>query len=856
MQKADDSTCKFQGKVKLPELSKDGDVILGGIFNVHLNSFHQIHSFTGQPVETTCSSFDLEVFRLVQTMIFAIEEINQNPVLLPNVTLGYKIHDNCASSALATKIALSLVNGPREMEPIQTCSQRYTKSVAAFIGCTRSSESVDIARTIGPFRIPMVSYYSTCACLSKRQEYPSFFRTIPSDQYQSKLLAQLVETFGWTWIGTIRSSDEYGIFGMQAFTETVEKLGICIAFSESLHRTDGGDKIRRIVEVIKKATTKVIVAFSSSLEMEILVKEVVRQNVTGIQWIGSEAWVLSDLLAPEESAIFLRGTIGPMVRKTQIRGLRDFLMDVHPSMYPGNLLVNEFWETQFGCKLMLENGTDQSDTTSVFPLHCTGEENLNQTHNSYSDLTLDGSSYNVYKAVYAVAHALHNMFSCKDKEGPFKNNTCAHTLDFKPWQLLHYMHSVQFTTKSQDKIYFDENGDPVASYDLVNWQTNAQGLKEITTIGYYDGSAPSGKELVLNKEAIIWNEGQRKVPRAVCSESCPAGTRKVSRKGEPICCFDCTPCAEGEISNNTDSIDCVKCSLEYWSNQQKDRCVSKGIEFLSFADTLGIVLVTLALVGVCTTAAVAVVFLQYKHTPIVKANNSELSFLLLFALALCFLSSLTFIGQPSVWSCMLRRTAFSISFVLCISCILGKTIIVVLAFKATLPSNNVMKWFGHTQQRLSVLILTSIQFAICVLWLTILPPFPLKNSTHYRDVIILECDSGSRTAFYCVSGYIAILSCICFVLAFLARKLPDNFNEAKFITFSMLIFCAVWITYIPASVSSPGKYSTAVEVFAILSSSFGLLVSIFTPKFYIILLKPETNTKKHLMSKNAETKIK
>ncbi|XP_038671373.1 extracellular calcium-sensing receptor-like [Scyliorhinus canicula] len=785
-------------------------------------------------------------------MIFAIEEINKDKMLLPNITLGYMIHDVCASPKIATEIALALVNGQEERFAGHICNRSL--NIPGIVGGDGSSESIAVARTISPFKIPMVSYFSTCLCLSNRKEYPTFYRTIPSDYHQSRALALLVQRFGWTWIGAIRSNNDYGNSGMKEFIEAALNFGICIAFSESFYRTDSVEKISKIVQVIKASSTKVVVAFASPGDMRVLFDEVLRQDLTGVQWIGSEAWITADVLAPDKSSRFLTGAIGTNVRAVEVPGLRDFLLRIHPSMFPGDSLVTEFWENTFRCSLTMDGNGRRMASSSPHP-PCTGNETLFEMHDVYTDPTLDGSSYNVYKAVYTFAHALHRMFSCEKHKGPFQSNTCAHFSNFESWQLLHYMDSVHFTTTTGEKVYFDDNGNPTAGYDLVNWQKNAKGGIELKIVGQYNGSAPPGKELVLNPKHVIWSGGGREIPPAVCSESCSPGTRKMVRKGQPVCCFDCTACADGEISNITDSADCIKCPFLHWPNDGKDECIPKEIEYLAFTEILGIVLVMLALIGVCMAINIAVIFFRYRETPLVKANNSELSFLLLLALICCFLCSVTFIGEPSDWSCMLRHTAFGVTFVLCISCVLVKTILVLMAFKATHPSSNRMKWFGQKQQRLSVFSLTFVQGLICALWLIIAPPFPRRNTSHYREVIILECDAGSSTAFYAASGYIALLSCLCFVLAFLARKLPSNFNEAKCLTFSMLIFCAVWVTFIPASVSSPGKYTVAVEVFAILASSYGLLLCIYAPKCYIITITPEKNTKKNLMSKMIENEL-
>ncbi|XP_075891873.1 extracellular calcium-sensing receptor-like [Nelusetta ayraudi] len=530
-------------------------------FYLHFFSVFPDLSFTSELKQPTSHGFDVLGFKRAKTMVFAIEEINKNFNLLPNVTLGYRLYDNCAKLAIAFRAALSLVSGPEEQFVLgDTCEGN--PPVIGIVGDSSSTRSIAISTVLGLYRIPMVSYFATCACLSERQKFPSFFRTIPSDAFQ----------------------------------------------------------VRRI--------------------------------------------------------------------------------------------------------RILQN------------------------------------------------------------------------------------------------------------------------------VGDVKRSALKGEELTIKDNQIFWNFESKQAPRSVCSDSCPPGTRMARKKGQPVCCFDCVPCSEGKFSNNTDSMECSSCPVDFWSSPQRDHCVPKKTEFLSYQEPLGICLTAASLLGTFISAIVLGIFICHHSTPIVRANNSELSFLILVSIKLSFLCSLLFIGRPRLWTCQLRHAAFGISFVLCVSCILVKTMVVLAVFQASKPGGGAsLKWFGTMQKRGTVLGPTSIQAAICTAWLVSSSPAPHKNTQYHNDKIVYECVVGSTLGFAVLLGYIGLLAIISFLLAFLARNLPDNFNEAKLITFSMLIFCAVWVAFVPAYVNSPGKYADAVEVFAILASSFGLLVALFGPKCYIILLRPERNTKKAIMSR-------
>ncbi|KAJ3590127.1 hypothetical protein NHX12_008081 [Muraenolepis orangiensis] len=674
---------------------QDGDVVIGGLFNLHYQPPVLDQEFIKPPFNNPCTGLEVEMLKAAYAMEFAVEEINRNPLILPSVKLNYRILDSCARQPWVLQGAFSLVGSDSQscnstanlppQSPLfgQSSDMRGGPSVPVIIGGASSTTAIILSRTLASLSVPVISYLASCPCLSDRHKFPNFFRTIPSDVYQAKTMARLAILFHWTWIGAVIANNDYGRLAIQTFLEEIEGSGVYV-----------GE----------------------------LFLELAKRNVTDRQFLAT--------------------------------------------------------------------------------------------------------------------HALHSLLSCPDKDSSLRDDssTCRKPYDITQKELLEHLNKVNFTTPNGEGFFF-QGADIPAAYDLVNWQTTADGSLKLVLIGRVDGLA-----LDLNKSSIQWTTGSSQVPISVCSESCPPGTRIANRKGEPVCCFDCFPCTDGEVSNETGSHQCRRCPVEFWSNPAHTACIPRRVDFLSFNETMGIVLTAAAVSGVVVTTAVFVIFLFYHNTPVVRANNSELSFLLLLSLKLCFLCSLVFIGRPSMWSCRLQQAAFGISFVLCVSCLQVKTIVVLAAFRSAQPgAGGLMKWFGPGQQRGSVII--------CTIWLSLSPPIPHRDLGFQGSKVNLECAMSSVVGFAVVLGYIGFLACLCLILAFLARKLPDNFNEAKFITFSMLIFCAVWVAFIPAYISSPGKYSVAVEVFAILASSYGLLLCIFAPKCFIILLRPERNTKKHLMGR-------
>ncbi|XP_012888982.1 PREDICTED: vomeronasal type-2 receptor 116-like, partial [Dipodomys ordii] len=768
--------------------------------------------------------FIFKNYQMVLALAFAIEEINKNSDVLDNMTLGFDIYNMDFRAWSAFENPFIWLSGQYNI-PNYSCL-RESKSVAVLTR-TSGTTSAQIGQLLELYKFPQVTFGPFDPILSDHSQFPSLYQMAPKDTSLAIATVSLMLHFSWNWVGLLISMDEKGLWILPQLRDEMSKNEVCVAFEEMIPGSVFTEmsKIIGIYNQINTSSANVFIIFGDTETIADLMYSV-PLLIKGKVCIMNSQW---DLTRKRD---FVLGSFHvPLIfshHHSDISGFQDFLRTVNPSKYPGDYFLARLWLLHFNCS--------DSEIDCLTWENCPQNASLEWLPGQVFDMAMSEESYNIYNAVYAVAQALHEMLFHHTEEPPLRNRK---GMVSSPAQLHPFLKHIEFNNPAGEQVIMDEKRKPEAEYDIVNIWNIPKGLDLKVKVGMF---SPHGQQLFLSEDMIEWTIGTTATLHSVCSESCGPGFRKSPQEGKAACCFDCISCPENEIANGTERNQCVKCPDHQYANTERNQCLIRAESFLAFGDALGMILACMALCFSMITAVVLGVFVKYKDTPTVKANNRTLSYILLISLISCFLCSFLFIGRPNPVTCILQQTAFGIVFTVAISTVLAKTVTVVLAFKATSPGRT-MRWLLVSgAPNFIIPICTLIQMTLCGLWLGINPPF-IDIDTHLEHgQIIILCNKGSLTAFYCVLGYLASLALASFTVAFLARNLPDTFNEAKFLTFSMLVFCSVWLTFLPAYHSAKGKVMVAVEVFSILASSAGLLVCIFFPKCYSILLRPDRNS--------------
>ncbi|CAL4121485.1 unnamed protein product, partial [Meganyctiphanes norvegica] len=814
-----DGTREKRGRTAIIE----GDILIGALFSVH----HQPHLKSA--AFFTCGEIREQYgIQRVEAAFLAIDMINANPNILPNITLGVEIRDSCWYSTIALEQSIEFIrdaistpeggvggNGT-DNDTCQPVTAR--KNLIGVVGPGSSDVTIQVQNLLQLFSIPQVGYSATSRDLSDKSRFSYFLRVVPSDYYQAQVMVDIVRHYNWTYISAVHTDGNYGQSGMQAFKELAEKNNICIAKDDSVLSNAEDDTFDEVLRhIMEDEQANVVVCFCEGMTVKRLLQAAHRLNVTSrFLFIGSDGWADRSDVVPtglEEEAV---GGLTIKIHSSHVQEFDDHYFALHPDNNLRNPWFRQFWQQRFNCSLP---GDGQVEGMP----NCTGSESLADGYKQDTKMAF------VMKAIHTIAYGLHNMHHklCGGKPG-----LCEAMNTINGSLLLSYLMNATFEYKNES-VSFDSSGDPPGRYDIMNYQRLENGTFLYVYVGNWDNGT-----LEMDQNKVTFKSLNKQPPISVCSMPCEMGYIKIYLEtgDNSKCCWKCQMCRNNEYRYNETT--CDECAIDKWPNENKTGCEHIPVEFISWDDDESIVALVLSSLGFLATCFTMGVFIKFNHTPIVKASTRELTYIIFVGMMFAYSTTLSLIARPSVVTCAISRVIPGLSFAMIYAALVTKTnrIARILAGNKKIMTRK-PRFMTSNAQVVITSLLISIEVGIIIAMLILEPPKEINSYPATRKVVLV-CNT-TPLGIIAPMGWDFILIAACTVYAVKTRNVPENFNEAKFIGFSMYTTCVIWVAWVPIYFGSDHK--TVCMCVCTSLSALVTLVLLFFPKLYIILFRPEKN---------------
>ncbi|XP_011297062.1 metabotropic glutamate receptor [Fopius arisanus] len=802
-----------------------GDIVLGGLFPVHDKG------------EFTCGPkvYNRGVQRL-EAMLFAVDQINEENKILPGISLGVHILDTCSRDTYALNQSLHFVRASLSnldisiLECADGSTPRVRKTASAgpifgVIGGSYSSVSLQVANLLRLFHIPQISPASTAKALSDKTRFDYFARTVPPDTFQSIALVDVVKSANWSYVSTVYSEGSYGEYGIEVFTREATERNVCIAAAEKVPSA-ADDKIFDgiIQKLSKKPNARAVVLFTRAEDARRILEAARRSNLSQpFQWIASDGWGRQNKLVEgiEDEA---EGAITVELQSKNIPGFDEYMAELTPENNRRNPWFGEYWEEVFGCVLRKNLPLETNKSLTI----CSPKLSLTPA-NGYEQ---ESKVQFVVDAVYAFAIALHNLQ--RDLCGKSKA-LCQAMIDYdKGTFYKKYLLNVSFTDSAGSEVKFDEHGDGLARYEILNFRkANQSG-----TNGYYYRVV--GKwynRLDFHTDELVWAKGTESMPISACSLPCEPGM--IRKQQGDTCCWVCDQCEEYEYVYNETT--CKDCGYGHWPHRDKRGCYSLPIKHINWTSAFAIAPAVISCLGIIATLAVAGLMFRHRDTPVVRASGRELTIILLAGVLVCYLNTFVLLAQPTTISCILQRFGVGVSFSAVYGALLTKTNRIARIFDSASRSAVRPRYISPTSQVCIAAALIAFQIVLTLVWMIVEPP----GTRHFypdRRQVILKCNIQDMS-FLFSQLYNAFLIVVSTIYAVKTRKIPENFNESKFIGFTMYTTCIIWLAFVPIYFGTGNAHEIQITTLcvAISLSASVTLVCLYSPKVYIIVFQPEKN---------------
>lgn len=807
-------------KNESPRIFIAGDVMLAGLAPIHYpqgtreedpeqNSHGKFSHHCGGP-------FNFRGIQHAEAILYALDQINKNKTLLPGILLGVDIKDTCNSvdHTIQESLQFGFIRAAymrAELDNIRACGLTLNASMlktspdkgVALVGAAYSGITIAVANLAGLFHVPVVSYASTSRLLSDRKRFKYFLRTVPSDTRQAQAMVDIIRKLDWNFVSTVASDTEYGRSGIDAFKQLIGSSQnysrICIAVDEVFTVRTLKAKVREIMSKIREhPEAKVIVLFAELNDADYFINVAREENMAGYIWIGSDAFARSYSVLRNNKEI-LKYWINIEPNSKVYEPFRDYFENITQERLNRNPWLRTY--QRYVKKLL--NSTEPID------------------YSSYTTTAID--------AVYAVAYGLHNMYRCSDKA------CLIHVSNTIQSEVYDFIKNSSFVSPTGQRVSFDDSGSAKAYYNIIF--LNKRGGKFFFDIL---GSWYLGERLKFCSPFELYRHPFSDFQSfARCSPRCRPGHWKEPKKHYPECCWNCLRCDGNRISNQSEATACVSCPDGMTANSGKSYCITIPSKEI-FRTTPGMAVACVSGVGISAVLVTFVSMFKQRDTPVVKASSRGISYVLLFGLAWCYTLPIQFILQPTSLLCQIRPFLISTGVALVIGALLAKTNRIARIFSLKTMRTGKAYFLSNKWQLLFVLLCVVVENCIAATWIIISPQKSVRV-TYGSYQVVLECMGESLEGVTIWAAFNAALILLCTYQAFLVRKVPANYNEAKFIAFSMVTVCISGAVFIPTALGTKGLHRTITTCFLFILCCTVGLVCLFGPKLYIIIFRPEKN---------------
>ena len=664
----------------------EGDINIGLLTYVHQyssDSFCSEDTWMSEAHRTEIASYVTEL-------------INRDDTLLPNITLGFVVLDNCLKDLTALAMSMYFV---RPAGDLIKADDRFHK-VVGIVGPTTSRQSVMVASFLGLFQIPVLSVYATSDDLSDKNRFPYFMRLVPPDAFQAVAIVDILQHFNWTYVSLLYSEGSYGENAAKHIERLTKARGICLAMSKRISSDAGDDEIDRMVQIIPENTdAPVVIIFLESRDLYNIFRAVRRADLNDhFVWVAGDSFSSvqgSDVEDIGAGALYIDFPNGDDSDFAKYLRKQSWINSTNPWMP----LV---FESTFGCTW------SERETNETFD-----EENSCSTYH-----TLDEADYiwitSVTKHIdgfIVYAKALHNLIAahCPDY---FRSDIRRNFSQcIKGHLLLEYMKELEFSGYS-GPIAFDSKGDMKGKYVVKQHRWTPSSGFDSAVVGQWDRLSAS---LSISQAELDWGIQSKnlvlKPVESVCSRPCAAG--QYYQQKEVPCCWKCIQCRNNEITN-VNLTDCEACFDFTWPDvDTKIKCESIEPLYLHHADVIGTLLICVAAFGILIAIAIITIYIIKKNNRLIKATSRELSICILVGCMLACIISLLFEFYPSDIVCLLRQAGFHTVVCIMYTPLVAKTIRVYRIFTAGKRGTGRPKFISNKAQIIFISAIILIQVHIC-----------------------------------------------------------------------------------------------------------------------------------------------